>query len=379
MTWNPVRFVETLIHFRVAGPLGSVMARLPFISSTMASPPVAGLLTPTPQPETLLTPALAASVRDRLIPAASGLGYRVEVLSGQGELSSGQPISTETQPLVNVPLVVWPCPGDANAASGSLAALASFLQTAAPITEASLVDLCHPTPTLKDLWGALDDVVMGGVSSSQVQWRQAMVFTGTVSTANSGGFASIRTRNVEPPINLSQWQGTVLHLQGDGQRYKWILRDSSGWDSLAYSHSFDTQATTPIAIQIPFQDMVATFRARSQPDASPLQPAHICSMQLMLSKFEYDGALNPTFEAGGFQLAVSRIGVFRSAPKPLILLLGVPDSRLEAVCTQLGETHLTGIVPRPHGFEVLGAEDRLPGWMAQATINRLCQALAPFP
>ena len=178
----------------------------------------------------------------------------------------------------------------------------------------------HPTPAIKELWGSLDDVVMGGVSASQVVWNDGLMFTGNVSTANSGGFASIRTRNVDPPMNLAQWQGTVLHVNGDGQRYKWILRDNSGWDSLAYSRSFDTKADSPLAIRTPFQDMVATFRAKTKPDASPLNPSQICSLQLMLSKFEYDGELNPTFQVGEFKLEVSRIGVFREAPKPVVLL-----------------------------------------------------------
>ena len=105
---------------------------------------------------------------------------------------------------------------------------------------------------MQELWGALDDVVMGGVSSSQARWNDGLIFTGNVSTENSGGFASIRTRNVNPPINLAQWQGTVLHLKGDGQRYKWILRDSPGWDSLAYVRSFDTEADFPLTVRTPF-------------------------------------------------------------------------------------------------------------------------------
>lgn len=50
------------------------------------------------------------------------------------------------------------------------------------------------------VWGPLDDVVMGGVSESGFELRQqggesggpVGVFSGIVSAANSGGFASVR-------------------------------------------------------------------------------------------------------------------------------------------------------------------------------------------
>jgi hypothetical protein len=373
MTWNPVRFVETLVHFRVAGPLRSVFENLPFVNQAMNSPSLGTMLTPTPLPDIVLAAGLSPSEQDRLTTATTAMGYQVEALTRPREdelFPAAWPID---HPLVNVPLVIVSVSGNSDAAYESLSALVGALKQAVTITEANLVDLRHPTPVLKELWGALDDVVMGGVSSSQARWNDGLIFTGTVSTANSGGFASIRTRNVDPPINLAQWQGTVLHLKGDGQRYKWILRDSPGWDSLAYSRSFDTMVDTPITVHTRFGEMVATFRARTKPDASPLNPSQICSMQLMLSKFEYDGELNPTFKAGEFKLEVSRIGVFREAPKPLLLLPGIALAQTNGVGTLLNEANLMGIVPQPSGFEVVGAGDTLPAWISSERVSRFCQ------
>ncbi len=370
MAWNPVRFVETLIHFRVAGPLRSVLENLPLVSQAMNSPSLPTVLTPSPIPDTILVANLAAPLRERLTTAATATGYRVATLP-QGRVVGDDPT------LVNVPLVVWSSAGAEEAGCQDLPAVVSSLQQRPALTEATLVDLRHPTPALKELWGALDDVVMGGVSSSQAQWKNGLLFTGNVSTANSGGFASIRTRNVDPPMNLAQWQGTVLHLTGDGQRYKWILRDSPGWDSLAYSRSFDTEAGLPTMVRTPFRDMVATFRARTRPDASPLNPAQLCSMQLMLSKFEYDGELNPSFQPGTFKLEVSRIGVFREAPRPVLLLPGLAETELNGARSVLKEANLIGVVPQPGGFEVIGAGHQLPGWLSRETVSRLVQGLMP--
>ncbi len=181
------------------------------------------------------------------------------------------------------------------------------------------------------MWGALDDVVMGGVSQGSFFVRAAQadqkgdrqaVFAGNVSTDNSGGFSSVRTKNFEPPFNLSGWQGMRLRVKGDGQRYKFIARNSDGWDSPAYIYGFDTVAGEWIVVDIPFDEMVATFRARSMPEAPAFDPQKVFSLQLMLSKFEYDRQLNPNFKPGPFELAVRQISVYRPRQGPPLVIVG---------------------------------------------------------
>lgn len=175
----------------------------------------------------------------------------------------------------------------------------------------SLFDFTRPA-AINAIWGALDDVVMGGVSASSFELGDtAAFFTGNVSTANSGGFASVRTRNFEPAIDLSGYQGIGLQVKGDGNRYKFLIRDDDKWDSIAYSHSFDTIADQWINVQIPFAELIPVFRAKTLPTANPINPQTIRSLQLMLSKFEYDGALNPKFSPGTFRLEVRTIAAYR--------------------------------------------------------------------
>ena len=164
---------------------------------------------------------------------------------------------------------------------------------------------------LSQTWGSLDDVVMGGVSASTVKTHtQGALFTGEVSTDNSGGFASIRTRNFEPPLDLTKYMGIELMVKGDGQRYKFFIRDGNAWDSMAYAASFETIADQWIKVRIPFNDLIPVMRAKTVPGARELDSAQIYSMQLMLSKFEYDGVLNPQFKPGRFQLLVQTIGAY---------------------------------------------------------------------
>ncbi|CAK7350378.1 unnamed protein product [Dovyalis caffra] len=171
-------------------------------------------------------------------------------------------------------------------------------------------------------WGALDDVVMGGVSESTFlidttggeNGGPTGVFKGIVSTTNNGGFTSIRTKNSSAPEDLSAYDGLELRLKGDGRRYKFIVRTSRDWDTVGYTASFDTAEGQWQSIRLPFSSLIPVFRARTVPDGPPFDPSSIVSLQLMFSKFEYDGKLNPTFLEGPFQLPVSSIRTFIKDP-----------------------------------------------------------------
>ncbi|BAZ39769.1 NADH:ubiquinone oxidoreductase complex I intermediate-associated protein 30 [Calothrix sp. NIES-4101] len=164
---------------------------------------------------------------------------------------------------------------------------------------------------LKNIWGALDDVVMGGVSSSNMIFTDNVaIFTGNVSTDNSGGFASVRTKNFQPSINLSGYEGIELRIQGDGKRYKLFVRTDSAWDGVGYSYSFDTVDGAWINVRIPFADLIPVFRAKVVKNCPAIDQSRVCSLQLMLSKFEYDGQLNPHFSPGTFALKIESIAAY---------------------------------------------------------------------
>lgn len=184
-------------------------------------------------------------------------------------------------------------------------------------TSKLIFDFTNPTIDLKETWGAVDDVVMGGVSQSNIKLlNNQAIFSGIVSTDNNGGFASVRTRNFVNPLDLSDYEGIELKVIGDGKRYKFITRCEGKWDGVGYCYSFDTVYNFPTTIRIPFQDLIPVFRAKTVKEAGKLDSGKVYSMQLMLSKFEYDGELNPKFEAGSFTLQVEYIKVYGGKTKP---------------------------------------------------------------
>jgi hypothetical protein len=159
--------------------------------------------------------------------------------------------------------------------------------------------------------GPLDDIVMGGVSKTETKpGLFDGLFSGYVSTERNGGFAGIRARLFTPPKDLSSCRGYILNVKGDGQRYKMISRDDQDWNGVAWSASFDTKKNEFTTIKIPFDSLKPTRFAKVLPNHQPFNKSTLYGIQLTLSKFEYEGALNPKFTEGRFSLLVKDILLF---------------------------------------------------------------------
>ena len=76
----------------------------------------------------------------------------------------------------------------------------------------------------------------------------------------------------------------------------------------SYSSSL-TGMSTEGQREAPFPAFVPTLFARSVP-GKKLDTRAINTLQLTLSKFEYDGALNPAFTEGAFRLELESIEAF---------------------------------------------------------------------
>ena len=178
--------------------------------------------------------------------------------------------------------------------------------------------------TFPTVWGALNDVVMGGSSEgagSIVTIPDADGGTcaklGGVVEGQSGGFVSMRTRNYERPLDLSAYDGVRLKVRGDGNRFKLIVYDEDDWwGNIAFHAAFDTVEGEWWTVDLPFADFKPVRRGEAVPVGSPdrrsIRPSSVRSMQVMLSKFLYGmGDLNPTFASGPFYLEVSKVSAYK--------------------------------------------------------------------
>ncbi|KAI5320398.1 hypothetical protein L3X38_040106 [Prunus dulcis] len=77
---------------------------------------------------------------------------------------------------------------------------------------------------------------------------------------------------------------------------------------------FDTVGDQWQTVCVPFSSLKPIFQARTVSDAPPFDPSNIVSLQLMFSKFEFDGKLNPTFVEGAFKLPLSSIRAYLKEP-----------------------------------------------------------------
>lgn len=341
--WNLCRFLKTLSYFEVVPIFGN----LRWAQQLLGHDP-----DPTPTPGAI-APDLTSEVSDLGVKTAGLIGvnpqvepHLVQALQAQGIqvrswATASEWILSQSQSHAQLPDTLFlqaeapTAPDEDSLTSGSLtASLTQIEQSLTSIGDRrsypdplssnalKLVNFQTGSDDLQTMWGAVDDVVMGGVSESNIrQGESVAIFSGVVSTANSGGFASVRTRIIDPPLDLSAFTGIMLQVKGDGQRYKVLIRDDARWDGVAYSYSFDTDAERWLTIYIPFSDLIPVFRAKTRNDMGVLDTRRIQAFQLMLSKFEYDGALNPTFRPGPFQLQIESISAYSDISMLRLMLL----------------------------------------------------------
>jgi monofunctional biosynthetic peptidoglycan transglycosylase len=146
-------------------------------------------------------------------------------------------------------------------------------------------------------WQVVNDGVMGGRSSSTLQWTEegTVVFQGTVSLERGGGFASARAP--VPQHDLSAFDGLALRLRGDGQRYKISLYNDAPPRSVAYRTTFGTEDAAWQDIRLPFAAFTPSLRGRSVPEAPPFDPSQVQALSLLIADEQ----------AGPFRLEVAWI------------------------------------------------------------------------
>jgi len=151
------------------------------------------------------------------------------------------------------------------------------------------------------LWRPVDDVVMGGISSSTFEPAEPGIarFRGNVSLENFGGFASVRTS----PRDWDTAGATafLLRVSGDGKTYKFTVRTSDAFDGIQYQARFAAPAGAWTDVRLPVDAFVATFRGRRVPFAPSLDAAKVRALGLMVSDKQ----------AGPFALLVDRVAIER--------------------------------------------------------------------
>jgi len=126
---------------------------------------------------------------------------------------------------------------------------------------------------------------MGGVSESQfVATDEGAAFTGTVSLAHGGGFASIRAP--EADYDLGNAEGLQLRLRGDGKRY-WFTSYMETGGSVSYRAPIEP-AEHWTTVSVAFDDLTPYRRGTKVLDAPPFDPAQLRTFGFLIAD-EQDG------------------------------------------------------------------------------------------
>jgi hypothetical protein len=148
-------------------------------------------------------------------------------------------------------------------------------------------------------WSPINDAVMGGISESRLRFDPAghVVFSGNVSFANNGGFASVRCSPVD--LGVTDAIAYLLEVLGDGKQYKLNLRTDEAFDGVNYQCRFHPPAGIWTTCRLACSVFSPSRRGKPVPDAPPFNPAHLRQVGFMIADRQ----------EGGFSLAIRGISV----------------------------------------------------------------------
>lgn len=103
-------------------------------------------------------------------------------------------------------------------------------------------------------WTSVNDGVMGGVSKGGFKrsGEGTLLFSGELSLANNGGFASIRMKQSE--LGLEGTFGIIVKAKGDGRTYWLDLRAADQMGGTSYRAYLPTTAGEWKETRVPFED-----------------------------------------------------------------------------------------------------------------------------
>ncbi len=151
-------------------------------------------------------------------------------------------------------------------------------------------------------WQTVNDGVMGGVSEGKfrITDKKTMEFFGTLSLANNGGFASLRTKPKK--LGLEEGDTLIARIRGDGREYTLNLYPSKQMTAYSYRATVQTKKDEWIEVKFPLDTFQATSFGNVVRNAGAMKPSDLNSLGFMLGDKK----------AGPFKLEVEWVRVERA-------------------------------------------------------------------
>ena len=173
-----------------------------------------------------------------------------------------------------------------------------------------------------DSWFSLNDTIMGGSSKAVCKTSSKGLSLEGVIIEEKGGFVSCKSPIFSPVLNLSDFHGFELEIEGRGRTLKFgvsckygilglrefFLDKSPG--GLRWVAEIETKRFGTTIIKIPFKRLEPTVLAKKISLPIKFQSNAISQLQLLHSKFGKPGELNPSFKPGRVNFLLKSISVY---------------------------------------------------------------------
>jgi len=171
----------------------------------------------------------------------------------------------------------------------------------------------------KSKWSRLDDVIMGGSSESTASATETTITWEGTLVKEGGGFCGAKADLGQ--VDLSGYDGLVLKVRSNGQRYKLSVKTGAAGNEQAYQAVIDTTAGEWAEVHLPWSSFVAVKKSNVDPSMPPLEPSSVVSLSLVYSRFDFNKLPNPFHQEGPFKLEVQGGIRAYSRPRPQVVML----------------------------------------------------------
>ncbi len=167
-------------------------------------------------------------------------------------------------------------------------------------------------------WKTINDTIMGGSSEAICKMTPDGLLLQGVVIEENGGFVSCLSPFLSPSLDLSQYNGIQLDLDGGGRTLKFAIACGDTFNrftefisgGIRWVVEVKTNKNGTTTVTIPFDDFKPNIRAKPIPIPLRFDPTSIVQFQLLHSKFGTSGNLNSGFKAGPLKILLRSISAY---------------------------------------------------------------------
>ena len=167
-------------------------------------------------------------------------------------------------------------------------------------------------------WESLNDSIMGGASNASCRDTPSGLSLEGVLVEQGGGFVSCRSPVFIKSLDLSDFSGFVLEVEGEGRTLKFAVACTNRRFGIANFLALNIRWVTELKtkkngitrVEVPFSKLEPAVRAKPVKLPVRFDKSNISQFQLLHSKFGTPGKLNQAFQPGSIRIVLHSISAY---------------------------------------------------------------------